>query len=326
MVGGHALNRKNLLTAPLPPRRPLLPLAASVAAHSVAILLLFEMRMTPQIVASPARLHAVLLMAPAAAAVRPIPRRPPSGLRPRDPLPHLEAHVDRLPPRLFRQPAAAESPSARRIAIQPLPAPLLETPPAPVALPPTQRAAALSPPPLKTDNLAATLVRPPAPAASAAIQDGGFSNATAAAPVVQRSAPAVTGSFGASAAESVRRPPAPVARAGFGDATVAAAPAPPADGPQGAAALTKPVEIISKPRPSYSDEARRLQIEGEVLVEMLFAASGETRVIRLVRGLGHGLDENALAAAQAIRFRPAQRAGTAVDSAVIVHIVFQLAY
>ena len=45
-----------------------------------------------------------------------------------------------------------------------------------------------------------------------------------------------------------------------------------------------------------------------------------------VRGLGYGLDENAVAAAEAIHFRPAERAGVAADSTAVVHIVFQLAY
>ena len=95
--------------------------------------------------------------------------------------------------------------------------------------------------------------------------------------------------------------------------------------PEGLAALT-PVEILNKPRPRYSEEARRLQIEGEVLIEMLFSASGRTRVLRVIRGLGHGLDENAIAAAADIRFRPALRGGAPVDYAAVVHIVFQLAY
>jgi TonB family protein len=63
-----------------------------------------------------------------------------------------------------------------------------------------------------------------------------------------------------------------------------------------------------------------------VLLNVLFAASGQVRVLGIVRGLGHGLDENAIAAAEAIRFRPAERAGIAADSAAVVHIVFQLAY
>jgi outer membrane biosynthesis protein TonB len=42
--------------------------------------------------------------------------------------------------------------------------------------------------------------------------------------------------------------------------------------------------------------------------------------------LGHGLDEAAIAAANKMRFKPAQRNGQAMDSAAIVHVVFQLAY
>ena len=90
--------------------------------------------------------------------------------------------------------------------------------------------------------------------------------------------------------------------------------------------ITRVVEILSKPRPAYTEEARGQRIEGEVLFEILFTAAGEVRVLRTVRGLGHGLDESAIAAAEAIRFRPAERAGVATDSTAIVHIVFQLAY
>jgi TonB family protein len=92
------------------------------------------------------------------------------------------------------------------------------------------------------------------------------------------------------------------------------------------AAISSAAEILLKPRPAYSDEARRLRIEGEVLLEVQFGASGEARVLRLIQGLGHGLDENAIAAARAIQFRPAKRGDSAVDSTAVVHIVFQLAY
>ena len=92
------------------------------------------------------------------------------------------------------------------------------------------------------------------------------------------------------------------------------------------AAISSAAEILLKPRPAYTEEARRLRIEGEVLLEVLFGASGEARVLRTIRGLGHGLDENAIAAARAIQFRPAKRGDTAADSTAVVHIVFQLAY
>ena len=86
------------------------------------------------------------------------------------------------------------------------------------------------------------------------------------------------------------------------------------------------VEITFKPNPAYTDEARNLKLEGEVLLEVQFLASGQLHVNRVVRGLGHGLDETAAAAANKIRFKPALRNGQAVDSTAIVHVVFQLAY
>jgi TonB family protein len=90
-------------------------------------------------------------------------------------------------------------------------------------------------------------------------------------------------------------------------------------------ANVKPVEILYKPRPAYTEEARQLHVEGEVLVQVMFSASGQLQVQRVVKGLGHGLDESALRAAQQIRFRPAQRDGSPYDSAALVHIVFELA-
>jgi TonB family protein len=89
---------------------------------------------------------------------------------------------------------------------------------------------------------------------------------------------------------------------------------------------TTQVEIISKPSPVYTQEARQLKLEGEVLLEVMFAANGQLHVNRVVRGLGHGLDEAAVTAASQMRFKPAQRMGTPVDSTAIVHVVFQLAY
>jgi TonB family protein len=86
------------------------------------------------------------------------------------------------------------------------------------------------------------------------------------------------------------------------------------------------VEITYKPNPLYTDEARNLKLEGEVLLEVEFAANGQLHVNRVIRGLGHGLDEAAVAAANKMRFKPAMRNGQAMDSAAIVHVVFQLAY
>jgi len=89
---------------------------------------------------------------------------------------------------------------------------------------------------------------------------------------------------------------------------------------------TTPVEITYKPNPLYTQEARDLKLEGEVLLEVNFSANGSLHVNRVVRGLGHGLDEAAVAAANKIRFKPALRFGTPVDSTAVVHVTFQLAY
>jgi TonB family protein len=89
---------------------------------------------------------------------------------------------------------------------------------------------------------------------------------------------------------------------------------------------TTPVEITFKPQPVYTDDARNLKLEGEVLLEVSFSANGTLHVNRVVRGLGHGLDEAAMAAANKMRFKPALRMGQPVDSTAIVHVTFQMAY
>jgi len=115
-----------------------------------------------------------------------------------------------------------------------------------------------------------------------------------------------------------------VQQSGFGDGDV---PAPPTvrSRPAEAAARAVPAEILSKPTPIYTSEARGLRIEGEVLLEVVLEASGNLRVVRVVRGLGHGLDDNAVKAAEQIRFKPAMRDGQPTDSTVVLHIIFQMA-
>jgi TonB family protein len=89
----------------------------------------------------------------------------------------------------------------------------------------------------------------------------------------------------------------------------------------------EPVVILAKPRPVYSAEAIKLNLEGEVLLEVVFPASGgEVQVNRVVKGLGHGLDEAAMRAAQQIKYKPALANGHPVDFPAVVHIVFQIAY
>jgi TonB family protein len=85
-----------------------------------------------------------------------------------------------------------------------------------------------------------------------------------------------------------------------------------------------PVEVLYKPTPAYTDEARALKVEGEVVLEVEFGATGQVRVVRVVRGLGHGLDDMAVRAAEQIRFTPALSGGQPVDFRAMVQIIFRL--
>jgi TonB family protein len=89
--------------------------------------------------------------------------------------------------------------------------------------------------------------------------------------------------------------------------------------------MTIPIEVISKPAPRYTAEARDLHIEGDVVLRVTFTANGQVIVQNVVQGLGHGLDEEARRVAQLIRFHPATRNGQPVDSTTTIRITFQLA-
>jgi len=114
--------------------------------------------------------------------------------------------------------------------------------------------------------------------------------------------------------------------AGYGRAVISSVEArPPASH---AAAMPGPVEvpleILSKAVPSYSESARTAGIEGEVVLEVEFASSGSARVRRVVRGLGFGLDERAVAAIEQIRFTPARSQGVPVSIVAQVSVTFRL--
>ena len=264
-------------------------------------------------------LHVICLFGAAAitrAAVEPTPRprtsltfAPVSLAVPRDAL-----TVRPEPPRLV----------ARKF--EPLPKP---RPPAPVDEPKIEPPALVTPTPVTPPVQAEILERPPTTV-----------------PTVQRAEPVVrVGAFEA-AAPSRSRPretPAVVA-AGFGDASARgtvrglpaasiasggfdremAPPAPAAPIVAGAAFGDSSLEILFKPKPRYTGEAEVLGIQGTVVLEVEFTASNEVRVLRVLRKLGHGLDEEAVRAAEQIRFKPARRQGVAVDSRVTVQIEFHL--
>jgi TonB family protein len=90
-------------------------------------------------------------------------------------------------------------------------------------------------------------------------------------------------------------------------------------------AHTTPLVLLSKPRPGYTEEARRLKIEGDVVLQVRFTATGQVEVLRVVSGLGYGLDQLAQDAARRITFKPPTRDGHPVDEVTTIHVTFQLA-
>ncbi len=113
--------------------------------------------------------------------------------------------------------------------------------------------------------------------------------------------------------------------ANFGSGLTLASVAPKREGGVAAAAANEtPVLLLSKPSLAYTSEARQRKIEGDVELDVEFYATGQVHVLRVLQGLGYGLDEEAVSAAEHIRFTPARREGQPVDSRGLLRIVFRL--
>jgi TonB family protein len=186
--------------------------------------------------------------------------------------------------------------------------------------------------PVKTNIFASRGTSPngPVPASHPDVHTGGFGGADGS-PVQSgtgkgNGAAVRTGGFGDSAGAvsggsgSGNAKPAVVASAGFGNATVQN----PAPHPVEAAPSETPVEVLWKPKPVYTDEARAKKLEGSVTLEVIFRATGQVEVLRVRSGLGSGLDQSARTAAEQIRFRPGKKDGVPVDKTGLVLITFEL--
>jgi TonB family protein len=236
------------------------------------------------------------------------------------------------PPRPVRELVRAEAPKPIPIApvvkaIEPPPAPIER----PVEKPLVQR-------PLETGLFERTNAARTSQAA-AAVTTGGFGNAAASPRDAANEGAVTTGGFSNGARAPRAAVDGAVTTGGFNNGTPAQRSAKAGEvqtsgfdqrtsAKPSVAAVTKPidqpVEIIFKPTPEYTDEARSARIEGTVSLELEFSAAGDIRVLRIVRGLGHGLDEAAQRAALRMRFKPAQSDGRPVDSRATVHITFRL--
>jgi periplasmic protein TonB len=91
----------------------------------------------------------------------------------------------------------------------------------------------------------------------------------------------------------------------------------------GRGGVSQPVPIFT-PEAEFSDEARRQKYEGVCMISVIIDAQGNPQSPRLVRRLGMGLDEKALAAVMKYRFKPARKDGKPVAVRIAVMVDFRL--
>ncbi|HXE81048.1 MAG TPA: energy transducer TonB [Vicinamibacterales bacterium] len=95
-------------------------------------------------------------------------------------------------------------------------------------------------------------------------------------------------------------------------------------GPYRPGSGVEPPTLIREVKPEYTEAARANGIQGDVLIEVIVRRDGSVGEARILRGLGHGLDERALLAVRQWRFNPARRGGVPVDVVVEVAMEFRL--
>ncbi len=108
--------------------------------------------------------------------------------------------------------------------------------------------------------------------------------------------------------------------AGIGDGTGGGT----GGGPYRPGSGVEPPRLLREVKASYTDEARRAGITGDVEMEITIRRDGSVSDIRILRGLGGGLNERAVAAVRQWRFAPARLKGTPVDVIVEVAVEFTL--
>jgi TonB family protein len=94
--------------------------------------------------------------------------------------------------------------------------------------------------------------------------------------------------------------------------------------PPKAVGVTSPYRIIAKPKATYTDAARTNNVQGSVTLKIVLLASGQVGSITPIKGLPHGLTEQAIAAARQIRFEPKKINGVPVSTTVTFQYGFNI--
>lgn len=83
-------------------------------------------------------------------------------------------------------------------------------------------------------------------------------------------------------------------------------------------------QVLSKPEPKYTEEARKNKVTGTVIIRAIFSSDGTVKNINTTRGLPNGLTEKAIEAARQIKFKPAMKDGKPVSTWMQLEYNFNL--
>jgi TonB family protein len=95
-------------------------------------------------------------------------------------------------------------------------------------------------------------------------------------------------------------------------------------GPYRPGSGVEPPRLLREVKAEYTEDARRRGITGDVVLEIVVRRDGSVGDVRIMQGLGAGLDQRAVQAVRQWRFDPARRQGVAVDVLVEVAVEFML--
>ena len=83
-------------------------------------------------------------------------------------------------------------------------------------------------------------------------------------------------------------------------------------------------EVLYGVEPEFTEEARKAKASGDVAVYLWVDPHGNPTHIRVMRGLGMGLDERAVEAVKQYKFKPAMENGKPVTVEMYVIVNFQI--
>src|SRR6185312_14214386 len=83
-------------------------------------------------------------------------------------------------------------------------------------------------------------------------------------------------------------------------------------------------KLVHHVNPEYTDQARKAKLNGTVVLSLIVGTDGVPKSIKVIRPLGMGLDENAVAAVQQWRFEPGTKDGVPVPVGLTAEVSYRL--